>query len=77
MLLEYWRDRLDLGGVSPTEAFAEMRRHPDAGRLLAALETWLHRPGPSPEIDVGELLDPYRKLPAESTVQLATAGRTP
>lgn len=75
MLLAYWRVRLDLGQMKPTEAFAELRRHPEAGPLLTALENWLHRPLSPVEMDVSVLLAPYQNLPAETLQLEAVAGR--
>jgi hypothetical protein len=74
-LLAYWRTRLNLGELKPTEAFAQLRRHPDAGPLLAALESWLHRPGSAQDIDLAELLAPYQHLPAEAEAAAPLAGR--
>jgi hypothetical protein len=62
-LLTYWRKRLGLESAEPGEAIESLRRHPDAGPLLAQLEAWLHHPGPSAPGDVGNLLAPYRDLP--------------
>jgi hypothetical protein len=75
MLLAYWRTRLQLGDLKATEAFAELRRHPEAGPLLAALETWLHRPGSGRDLDVAPLLEPYAHLPAEPALAEPMAGR--
>jgi hypothetical protein len=61
MLLAYWERRLHLTGDSPAEAIATLRRHPEAGELLRALEEWLHRrPGAASAIDANALLAPYR-----------------
>lgn len=65
-LLTYWRKRLALESADPGEAIEALRRHPDAGPLLAQLETWLHQPEPSAPVDVGTLLAPYRALPPEA-----------
>lgn len=65
LLLTHWRTRLGLGDHKVSDAMAEMRRHPDAGALLRALEEWLHRPGTAERVDVAELLRPYRDVPAE------------
>jgi hypothetical protein len=65
LLLCYWRHRLDLDDVKPAEAVARLRQHDEAGRLLRALEGWLHRPDPPQDVDVAALLEPYRDLPAE------------
>ena len=73
-LLAYWRRRLALEDHKPAEAFALLRRHPEAGPLLEQLERWLHRPGSSEKVDVAALLRPYRDLPAE-TLKVETPAR--
>jgi hypothetical protein len=70
-LLAYWRKRLRLEAVEPGAAIEAMRKHPEAGPLLAQLEAWLHRPGPPEPVDVPRLLAPYRDLPPEA-VELAS-----
>src|SRR5262245_38874120 len=65
-LLAYWRKRLGLEAAEPGVAIETMRKHPEAGPLLAQLEAWLHRPGPPAPVDVGALLAPYRDLPPEA-----------
>jgi hypothetical protein len=65
-LLTYWRKRLALEAAEPGEAIEALRRHPDAGPLLAQLEIWLHQPEPSAPVDVAALLAPYRNLPPEA-----------
>jgi hypothetical protein len=61
MLLAFWGRRLGLTDVDPREAMAQMRQHPEAGRLIEQLELWLHRPGTADEVDVAALLAPYRE----------------
>jgi len=67
LLIRFWKEKLDLGAATQTEALAAMRRHPQAGELLAQLDNWLHRPDPSPPENLEKLLEPYRraKAPAE------------
>ena len=65
-LIAYWRRRLDLVHMDPGKAMAALREHDEAGRLLVQLEHWLHRPGPADDVDVGELLAPYRDLPEDA-----------
>ncbi|MBX9626802.1 MAG: hypothetical protein K2X82_23580 [Gemmataceae bacterium] len=72
-LLAYWRKRLKLEAAEPGAAIDALRRHPDAGPLLAELEGWLHRPGPAAPVDVGRLLAPYRNLPPDA-VELTGAA---
>ena len=69
MLIAYWRERLDLAGCPIDEALARMRRRPPSAVLLEKLDEWLHqRPGRR-EIDVAEILRPYRDhAPLDSTV---------
>lgn len=64
LLYAHWRERLGLDGMPQAEAVATLRRHPDAGGLLVAVERWLHdasseraeRPGD----EIERLLTPYR-----------------
>ncbi len=64
-LIAFWRRKIGLQDVSAAEAIAELQRHAEAGPLLRALEAWLHRPSPPPDVDIGKLLAPYRDLPAD------------
>lgn len=72
-LLAYWRKRLRLEAAEPGTAMEAMRKHAEAGPLLAQLEAWLHRPGPPEPVDVPRLLAPYRNLPPEA-VDLTETG---
>jgi hypothetical protein len=65
-LLAYWRKRLGLETAEPAQAVESLRKHAEAGPLLAQLEVWLHRPGPAAPVDVGTLLAPYRDLPPDA-----------
>ncbi len=66
-LMAFWRRRLSLEKAKPVEALASLRSHPEAGTLLRTLEDWLHRPaGKRPAVNVETLLEPYRKIQAES-----------
>jgi hypothetical protein len=65
MLLNYWRDRLNLGSLDMAQAIGKLRDHPEAGELLRALESWLHRPKGSANVDVGSVLAPYRNIAAK------------
>ncbi|HEY1191079.1 MAG TPA: hypothetical protein VGE74_25825 [Gemmata sp.] len=73
-LLAYWRKRLKLETLEPGAAVEELRKHPEAGPLLAQLEEWLHKPGPPASVPVGALLEPYRNLPPDA---LDLAGGAP
>lgn len=65
LLYMHWRQRLGLSGPQ-AEAVARLRRDPEAGELLRAVEAWLHaRPGDAPDdSDVAAMLAPYRDAPA-------------
>jgi hypothetical protein len=75
-LLAFWRKRLRLESAEPAAAMEAMRKHSNAGPLLAQLETWLHRPGPPAAVDVPALLAPYRDLPPEA-IDLANGKEGP
>ncbi len=67
LLLHVWRERLDLEHASLPAAIAVMRRHPEAGILLGAVERWLHARGAGsarPAEDIGGLLAQYAVIPA-------------
>ncbi|MCA9284832.1 MAG: hypothetical protein KDA22_06450 [Phycisphaerales bacterium] len=77
LLLRYWQDRLALAALAPADAVVRMRTHPEAGRLLTAVERWLHARGassPRAEDDVAELLEPYRTAPALSEASRREVG---
>ena len=53
-----------------------MRNHGDAGRLLRALEDWLHRKPGTVEVDVDDLLEPYAGVAAGALPDLpASLGK--
>ena len=65
-LMVYWWRQLGLSSQRPADALTELRRHAEAGPLLGKLESWLHSPIRQDKIDVNELLEPYRRLPANA-----------
>jgi hypothetical protein len=67
LLLHYWRDRLGLGDAPAATAIASIRRHPEAGTLMRAVERWLHARGAGdarPAEDIATLLAPYAAVDA-------------
>lgn len=63
-LVQYWKRRLQIDEPSPARSIARLRVHPDAGPLIGQLETWLHRPAGNEQVDINELLEPYRDVSA-------------
>ncbi len=74
LLLGYWSKRLGVESKHPSEALAVLRKHPEAGRLLEQLEIWLHRPGQTGSVDITALLEPYRNLGAEQSIETGSDG---
>ena len=72
-LIAYWRKKLGLESAGAAEAMGELKAPPEAGPLLVKLEEWLHRPRPIGEVDVNELLKPYKDLPADALGDLSAA----
>lgn len=66
LLVEVWRKRLGLRDMPIAEAVSTLRKHPEAGPLFLQLERWLYQPGPNADVDVAELLAPYRNMPADA-----------
>lgn len=62
LILSFWRQRLDLEGVSAIEAMSMLRSHDEAGQLLVKLEHWLHRPDTSQRESIDSLLRPYEEM---------------
>lgn len=71
LMTGYWREKLALSGQRMADTLAELKRHPEAGSLLRALERWLHRPGGASPEEVNGLLAPYRHLPSAATKEVA------
>jgi hypothetical protein len=65
MLIQHWQRRLKLADLDGERLIHRLREDAEAGRLLRALEDWLHRPPGRVSVDVDELLAPYRRLPPE------------
>lgn len=59
MLLNHWRSQLGIEALPMAEAIARVRAHPEAGELWRALETWLHRPPGTAQVNVEQMLAPY------------------
>jgi hypothetical protein len=74
-LVQYWRRRLSLDGLSPAESIAALRAHPEASPLLVQLESWLHRPGGDRQININELLEPYRNVSPDDLHALTCGER--
>jgi hypothetical protein len=53
--------------VGTAAALTTLREHERAGPLLRRIEDWLHRREPPRDVDIAELLAPYR-------AELADAG---
>ena len=64
LMTGYWREKLALPEQRMADALAALKRHPEAGTLIRALERWLHRPGGATRDEITGLLEPYRRLPA-------------
>ncbi len=60
LMTGYWREKISLPGPRMADALAAMKRHPEAGAILRALERWLHRPGGASREEINGLLEPYR-----------------
>jgi hypothetical protein len=69
LLSAHLGERAGLAGVPRPAAIARLRRDESAGRVLLAVEGWLHRPG-DPEDrrpEIARLLEPYRSFHVPET----------
>ncbi|MFD0893565.1 hypothetical protein KBB96_07545 [Luteolibacter ambystomatis] len=64
----YWREKIATPDQHMTEALAALKRHPEAGSLLRAMERWLHHPGGASKQEIDALLEPYLTMAVESGV---------
>jgi hypothetical protein len=62
LLSVHWSKKLELGHLTADELRTQLRRHEAASVMLNQIDSWLHRPvdDPANEVDVNELLRPYR-----------------
>jgi hypothetical protein len=70
LMTGYWREKSGLPGQRMVSALSALKKHPEAGTLLLAMERWLHRPGGAGRAEIEELLEPYRHLPAEPGMEV-------
>lgn len=66
LMYSYWRGRLGMDGPQ-AEVVMQLRRDAEAGRLLRAVESWLHAhtsPTAPADGEVASLLEPYRRAAA-------------
>ena len=60
LLTGYWREKVAGPGQRMSDSLAALKKHPEAGSLLRALERWLHQPGGASKSEIESLLQPYR-----------------
>lgn len=61
LLTGYWREKVAGPGQRMSDSLAALKKHPEAGSLLRALERWLHQPGGASKSEIESLLQPYRQ----------------
>jgi hypothetical protein len=66
MLFGYWRKRLGLETESAEAALGKIKEHSEAGPLMIQLEQWMHNPSASRDVDLAELVAPFKNLPADT-----------
>ena len=64
MLFSMWRRRLGLENITASQAIQKIRENENAGPLMRQMETWIHSPNRDTNLDLAELLKPYRNIPA-------------
>lgn len=90
LLIHYWRARLELGDISPSNdqmptrnttdlgdharEISLLRAHPSTRATVLGLERWLHRREGAPDTDAAALLDEFRT--AELSSPTASPART-
>jgi hypothetical protein len=64
LLTGFWREKTGQSTTRMATALAALKRHPEAGELLQALERWLHRPNGGNPQEIERLLQPYAADPS-------------
>lgn len=59
LMTSYWREKLGLPEARMAEQVAALKRDPQAGELLRAMERWLHQPGGATDAEILAVLRPY------------------
>ncbi len=68
LLVQYWRESLELDKLSPERLQAELSQNVRTSDLVRQLEAWLYRRPGTATVDVASLLEPYCSLePAPTT----------
>lgn len=65
MVIGRWSEELKLQTLPPAEVMARLRAHPQAARLLRALEEWLHHRPNGKAADLSFLLAEYGPIPGK------------
>ena len=65
VLVAFWRKKLRLDDLPPSQLFNRLNEHEPARQMLSQLEEWLHRPEANNQVDVAALLAPYQSMAAE------------
>ncbi len=64
VLFSMWRRRLGLEAMPAADAVQKIREDEKAGPLMRQMEAWIHSPSRDANLDLAELLNPYRDIPA-------------
>ncbi len=66
LLIDHWKTELAKPDLTPSEAMRALKAHPEASKLLLALERWLHQRPDQRDVDVAGLLSPYLSRTSEA-----------
>lgn len=61
LVMGYWREKLALPDQRMADGLVRLKQDPQAGKLLHALERWLHQRGGGSIAEVNSLLESYRQ----------------
>ncbi len=65
ILIAIWRKRLGMQDAPASTVVVQLKEHAQAGVLLRELERWLHSPDSHSDLNLADLLEPYRNLSSE------------
>lgn len=74
ILFGLWQRKLGLEKMPLDQALQVIRKNDSAGPMMQQLERWMHSPYPNHNVDLAELLKPYKDMPASDLLKTGNAG---
>lgn len=74
ILFGLWQRKLGLEKMPLDQALRHIRNNDAAGPMMQQLERWMHSPNANDDVNLAELLKPYKDMPASDLTKTGNAG---